>query len=169
MCSVGLHEEERIAHAELPRLLAHLTTQCRHHRAQHRLAELTGEGGVRRPDHADRETAGLEDGQRLLQVGAAQGVKDDVKAAEHVREISLGEVDYLVGAQVADPFDVLGVGSGGYIGTQILRQLDHGRTQSSSTSVHEHFLTCLDSGQIDEALPRCARDKRHGSCLRQSQ
>src|SRR3954453_2654793 len=60
--AVGLHEQERVAHAQLPRLLADLAAQQPHRDAdESRSPELLGESGVRRASYADRLAAGLED------------------------------------------------------------------------------------------------------------
>src|SRR5215211_6895469 len=67
--AVGLHEQERVAHAQLPRLLADLAAQQPHHDAHElRRPELPREPGVRRAGDADRLSARLDDGEGLLEV-----------------------------------------------------------------------------------------------------
>src|SRR5215207_9037000 len=78
LSAVGLHEQERVAHSELPGLLVDLSAQQPHHDTNElRRAELLREPGVRRASHADRVSAGLEDGEGLLEVLAAEGIQHD--------------------------------------------------------------------------------------------
>src|SRR5215203_4567362 len=81
--AVGLHEQERVAHSELPGLLVDLSAQQPHHDAHElRRRELFRETGVRRAGDADRLSAGLEDCEGLLEVLAAERVQHDVVAGE---------------------------------------------------------------------------------------
>src|SRR5947207_2903546 len=67
--AVGLHEQKRVAHAELPRPPADLAAQQPHHDADElRRPELLREPGVRRAGDADRLSARLEDREGPLEV-----------------------------------------------------------------------------------------------------
>src|SRR5829696_2017589 len=71
--AVGLHEQERVAHTELPGLLVDLAAQQPHrHTHELRRPELLGEPAVRRASHADRLSTRLEDCKGLLEVFAAE-------------------------------------------------------------------------------------------------
>src|SRR5829696_1071716 len=73
LSAVCLHEQERVAHTELPGLLVNLAAQQPHHDAHElRPPELLGEPGVRRASHADRLSTRLEDRKGLLEVFAAE-------------------------------------------------------------------------------------------------
>src|SRR5215203_4246139 len=73
LSAVCLHEQERVAHTELPGLLVNLAAQQPHHDAHElRRPELLGEPGVRRASHADRLSTRLEDCKGLLEVFAAE-------------------------------------------------------------------------------------------------
>ena len=127
------------------------------------MAELPGEGWVGWADDADGQPAGLEHGQGLLQVGAAEGVEDDVVAAEHVGEVLLGVVDDVVGAEPANPFLVVGVGGGGDVGAEVLGHLDDRGPEPAGAGVDEDLLAGLDVGHVDQGLPRGQRHERDGA------
>ena len=124
---------------------------------------LPGEGRVGWADDADGEPAGLEHGQGLLQVGAAEGVKDDVVAAEHVGEVLLGVVDDVVGAELANLVLVPGVGGGGDVGAWLLGHLDDRGPQPAGAGVDQDLLAGLDVSHVDQGLPCGQRHKRYGA------
>src|SRR5215207_4745933 len=139
--AVGLHEQKRVAHAELPGLLADLAAQQPHHDAHRpRGAELFREPGVRRAGHADRLSARPEDGEGPLEVLAPSRVQHDVIAGEDLGEVLFGVVHNDVGAEAAHQFRVLAPRGRRDCGAEVLGELDDGRPQAAGAGVDEDLL-----------------------------
>lgn len=105
---------------------------------------------------------GLSTVSDFTRLGAPEGVKYDVVATQYVGEVLLREVDDLIGTQFADLVQVLRARGGGDVGAEVLRDLDDGGAEAACPSVDQDLLARLDSGQVDQDLPRGERDQRNG-------
>ena len=154
----------------MPACLPDLGAHERHHGSQQRLTQLLGERGVRRANDADGQATGPQDGERLREARAAEGVEDDVVAGEHVCEVGGGEVDDLVDAESTYLVQIVGVRGRGDVRAQMPGELHDRRAQPAGACVDEHFLAGLDLSEIDEgAPPRRQGDQRNCSGLVQGQ
>ena len=97
----------------------------------------------------------------VVQAFAAQRVEYDVVAAQHFGEVLLRVVHDLVGTKPPDAVEVLGACGGGDVGSEVLGDLDHRRSETSGARVHEDPLAGLDLGHVDQCLPCCKGDQRH--------
>ena len=130
---------------------------------------MFGESGVGWTGDADRQTSGLEHGERFEQVVTAQGVHNEVVAREDLGEILLGVVDDDIGSEVADKLFLGAVGGGGHMGPEVLGKLDDGGSQPPGAGVDENFLPGLDVCPLDQDLPGGQRDQRDRCGLLQRQ
>src|ERR1700722_1251191 len=167
--TTGPHEEERVAHTELPGGRADLAAQKRQYELEGLGgAELFGESGVGWAGNADRQASGLEHGERFHEVLAAERVQHEVVAGEDLGEVLFGVVDDNVGSEVADEW--LGVaGSGGrHMRPEVLGELDHSGPQPTGAGVDQNLLPGLDLSLLDQDLPGGQSDQRDGGGLMQS-
>ena len=113
----------------------------------------------------DVSAFGVEHAQACRQGGVADEIKQQVVALGRLSKVFAGVVDYVVGANGADEFDVSGAAHSGDAGAKQFCNLDSECPYASGRAVDEDLLASLNSAFIAQALQCRNAGDGHGCSL----